>query len=76
MVKSHKECKKLATEVVENIFDVLVVAALKTNNDFAYEGHFTNDATWGIPQNFKDSGYEIHLVFFGLTDTPCLKSAS
>ena len=42
---------------------------LKSNSDFAYEGHFTNDATWGIPQIFKNSGYKIHLIFFGLTDT-------
>ena len=67
-IKSHKECKKLAAEVVENTFDSLVEASLKTNGDFAYEGHFTNDATWGIPQKFKDSGYKIHLIFFGLTD--------
>ncbi len=67
-IKSHKECKKLAAEVVENTFDNLVESSLKTNSDFAYEGHFTNDATWGIPQKFKDSGYKIHLVFFGLTD--------
>ncbi|HRD57438.1 MAG TPA: zeta toxin family protein [Ferruginibacter sp.] len=68
-IKSHKECRKLASEVVETTFDNLVETALKDNTDFAYEGHFTNDATWGIPQKFKDSGYKIHLIFFGLTDT-------
>lgn len=67
-IKSHKECKKLAAEVVETTFDNLVELALKNNSDFAYEGHFTNDATWGIPQKFKESGYKIHLIFFGLTD--------
>lgn len=68
-IKSHKECKKLAVEFVEKTFDNLVEASLQTNTDFAYEGHFTNDATWGIPQRFKDAGYKIHLIFFGLTDT-------
>ena len=68
-IKSHKECKKLAAEVVENTFDELVENALKCYSDFAYEGHFTNDATWEIPQKFKDAGYKIHLIFFGLTDT-------
>ncbi len=68
-IKSHKECKKLAAEFVETTFDNLVEAALSDNSDFAYEGHFTNDATWGIPQKFKESGYKIHLIFFGLTDT-------
>mgnify|MGYP001361035103 CR=1 FL=1 len=68
-IKSHKECKKLAAEVVETTFDNLVASALKDNTDFAYEGHFTNDATWSIPRKFKESGYKIHLIFFGLTDT-------
>lgn len=68
-IKSHKECKKLAIEIVENTFDTLVADALSQNVDFAYEGHFTNDATWEIPQKFKDAGYQIHLLFFGLTDT-------
>ena len=68
-IKSHKECKKLAAEVVQDTFASLVDLALAGNADFAYEGHFTNDATWGIPQRFKDAGYSIHLIFFGLTDT-------
>ncbi|MEP7127231.1 MAG: zeta toxin family protein [Chitinophagales bacterium] len=67
-IKSHKECKKLAGEVVENTFNDLVESSLNANSDFAYEGHFTNDATWGIPQKFKGAGYNIHLIFFGLTD--------
>lgn len=41
---------------------------MKDNSDFAYEGHFTNDATCDIPQRFKESGYMIHLIFLGLTD--------
>lgn len=68
-IKSHKECKKLAAEFVQTTFDTLVATSLKDNNDFAYEGHFTNDATWDIPKKFKDSGYKIHLIFFGLTNT-------
>lgn len=68
-IKSHKECKKLAAEFVETTFDQLVNTALEYNQDFAYEGHFTNDATWSIPQKFMESGYKIHLIFFGLTDT-------
>jgi predicted ABC-type ATPase len=42
---------------------------LAHNLDFAYDGHLTNDATWDIPRQFKEAGYQIHLVFFGLTDT-------
>lgn len=68
-IKSHKECKKLAAQFVENTFDNLVETHLNSNTDFAYEGHFTNDATWSIPQKFKDAGYKIYLIFFGLKDT-------
>lgn len=67
-IRSHKECKKLALEIVENTFDNLITTALATHSDLAYEGHFTNDATWDIPKNFKEKGYKIHLIFFGLTD--------
>lgn len=68
-VKSYKECKKLAFEFVGETFEQLVENALQGSTDFAYEGHFTNDATWDIPRRFKDAGFEIHLIFFGLTDT-------
>ena len=44
-INSHKECKKLTGEFVENTFDQLVESSLKEMSDFAYEGHFTNDAT-------------------------------
>lgn len=67
-IKSHKECKKLAAEFVEKSFEKLVKTSLAENFDFAYEGHFTTDATWRIPEIFKNSGYQIHLIFFGLTD--------
>jgi predicted ABC-type ATPase len=68
-IKSHKECKKLAFEFVEKTFNDLVDAALTATISFSYEGHFTNEATWDIPRRFKAEGYEIHLIFFGLTDT-------
>jgi predicted ABC-type ATPase len=67
--KSHKECKKLAFEFVEQTFDALVEDALINQTHFAYEGHFTNEATWDIPRKFKSAGYSIHIIFFGLTDT-------
>ena len=68
-VKSHKECKKLAAAYVDQTFDELVENALAREEDFAYEGHFTNDATWTIPQRFKTSGYQIYLTFLGLENT-------
>ncbi|MGC4130363.1 MAG: zeta toxin family protein [Bergeyella sp.] len=68
-IKSHKECKKLAIEIVEKTFENLMENAINNRSDFAYEGHFTNDATWDIPKKFKNHGYTLTLVFFGLTDT-------
>lgn len=68
-LRAIKEAKKIAFAFVEERFDALVDAAFDTNTDFVYEGHFTNDATWDIPKRFKDSGYQINLIFFGLTDT-------
>lgn len=67
-IKSHKECKKLASEMVERTFDELVDSALDDRTDFAYEGHFTNDATWDTPLRFRNAGYDVHLIFFGLSD--------
>ncbi|MBC7934447.1 MAG: zeta toxin family protein [Rhizobacter sp.] len=68
-IRSYKECRKLAFADVENTFDALVESALQQQVDWAYEGHFTNDATWDIPKKFKEASYKIHLLFFGLTDT-------
>jgi len=68
-IKSHKECAKLAYTFVTETFEHLVETALATNQDFAYEGHFTNEATWNIPRRFREAGYAIHLIFLGLQDT-------
>lgn len=67
-VKSHKECAKVAYAFVSETFDQLVEAALTADQDFAYEGHFTNEATWDIPRRFRAAGYSIHLIFLGLQD--------
>ena len=68
-MRAHKEARKLAYEFVENTFDALVAEAMYANKNFVYEGHFTNEATWDIPKNFKGKGYSIHLIFFGLEST-------
>jgi predicted ABC-type ATPase len=47
----------------------LVDNAISASADFAYEGHFTNEATWDIPRKFKGCGYRIHLIYLGLADT-------
>jgi predicted ABC-type ATPase len=68
-IKSHKECKKLAFSWLTEHFEKQVNDALLHNTDFCYEGHFTNDATWDVPRKFKEAGYEINLIFFGLKET-------
>ena len=68
-IKSPKECNKLAYEFVVETFDRLVEVALAKRLDFAYEGHFTNEATWDIPRQFMAAGYRVHLIFLGLIDT-------
>ena len=68
-IKSNKECSKLAYAFVTETFDRLVETSLSRNQDFAYEGHFTNEATWDIPRRFREAGYSIHLIFLGLQDT-------
>lgn len=67
-IRSHKECKKLAYEWLTTHFDSLVEDAIATRSDFVYEGHFTNDATWEVPKRFKEAGYEIHLIFLGVSN--------
>lgn len=68
-IRSPKECRNRAFEIVGQTFDKLVEDAINKNVDFVYEGHFINDATWDVPKKFKNSGYKIHLIFFGLRDT-------
>ena len=66
--RSPKEAKKIAFDYVVETFEKLVEDALARSDTFVYEGHFTNDATWETPRRFKEAGYDIHLIFFGLTD--------
>jgi predicted ABC-type ATPase len=68
-VRSHKECRNQAFEIVVETFEKLVNDSINNKTDFVYEGHFTNEATWDVPKKFKAAGYKIHLIFFGLTDT-------
>jgi len=63
---SPKEAKKLAFQFVVETFEQLTAEALSNGESFVYEGHFTNDATWDTPRQFKAADYEIHLIFFGL----------
>lgn len=67
-IRANKEARKIAYQFVSDTFDALVDKALNNKSNFVYEGHFTNDATWEIPQRFKENDYSINLIFFGLID--------
>lgn len=67
-IRANKESRNMAYEYVTITFDALTEAAINNSANFAYEGHFTNEATWNVTRRFKAAGYSIHLVFFGLTD--------
>ncbi len=73
-VKSPKECKNRAFEIVVETFEKLVENSINNKVDFVYEGHFTNEATWDVPKKFKAVGYKIQLIFFGLTDVSLSES--
>lgn len=68
ITKSPKYARKEALEYVIDLFEEQTSRALAENDHYVYEGHFTNDATWDIPRTFKNAGYRIHLIFFGLTN--------
>ena len=61
--------QKLAFAWLTEHFEEQVSNAIAQNIHFCYEGHFTNEATWDIPRKFKEAGYEINLIFFGVKDT-------
>ena len=67
-IRAHKEAKKIAYEFVTETFDQLVESAIADNDNFVYEGHFTNNATWQIPIRFKAIEYSVNIIFFGLSD--------
>ena len=66
---SFKEAGRMALEWLHEHFEERVAAAIRSGNDFIYEGHLPEDGNWLTPQRFKAAGYYIHFIFFGLKDT-------
>lgn len=66
IIKSTKYARKDSLEYVVELFEQQTNKALENLDHYVYEGHFTNDATWEKPNLFKNAGYRIHLIFFGL----------
>ncbi len=63
---SHKEAKALANEWIDDHFNEQVLKALNKADHFAYEGHFREPSTWKVIERFKENGYSVHMIFFGL----------
>lgn len=68
IIKSYKEARKSADEWMYKQFDVEVKNAIGSRDHFAYEGHFRNSETLKTPRKFKKNGYEVSLIFMGLSD--------
>jgi predicted ABC-type ATPase len=64
--RSSKESRKLAEDALEQEFLRLVDLSISQKSNFAYEGHFTGNGAWAIPERFRKEGFEIHLIFCGL----------
>ena len=64
----------MAFQHVVETFEGLVESALNSNENFVYEGHFTNHATWDVPKRFKAAGYKLHLLFLGLASSKLSQS--
>lgn len=65
-LRVQRELTRQASEFVDRTFYSLVETAISHSLDFAYEGHFSKDESWNVLHQFKNEGYIIHLIFFGL----------
>ena len=68
-MRVDKKIKELANDFVIETFKRLVDQAIESRKHFAYDRHFTEDSSWNIPRFFKNEGYAVHLIFFGLSNT-------
>jgi predicted ABC-type ATPase len=69
VIKSAKYARQNALDYVVQLFEHETKQAMANSDNYVYEGHFTNDETWERPKAFKEAGYRVHLIFFGL-DNP------
>lgn len=68
-MRVDKQLRELANNFVIETFNRLVDTAIREKKHFVYEGHFTEPSSWNVPRLFKNEGYAIHLIFFGLNNT-------
>lgn len=58
-IKSPKYARDAAFQATVTQFESLVESAIKNEQDFAYEGHFSSPSPWKTIEKFKESGYRI-----------------
>jgi len=63
---TYKEAGRLADEFVYEEFERRYKDALKRNDHFVYEGHFSDESSWNLIKEFKEAGYKIDMIFIGL----------
>ncbi|MEA5460195.1 zeta toxin family protein [Arcicella sp. LKC2W] len=65
-INVHKYAIQQAEEETVITFKQLSSEAITLQNDFAYEGHFSNANSWDTIVHFKENGYTINMIFLGL----------
>ena len=67
-IKVHKYAVQQADEDTVEEFAKLSNQAIENQADFAYEGHFSNESSWGTITHFREKGYTINMIFLGLSN--------
>lgn len=65
-LRVQRELNEQVSDFVNLTFNTHVGNAISQSLDFAYEGHFSQDASWEVLRRFKNAGYILPLLFFGL----------
>jgi predicted ABC-type ATPase len=58
----------LHTVVLEDLFEERKAAAIQGGHDFAYETNFATENAIHIPQQFRQAGYDLNLIYIGLSN--------
>lgn len=56
----------MANEYVDQAFEEQYQFALDHNEDFVYEGHFTEEYSRNLIRIFKKKNYKVNMIFMGL----------
>jgi len=54
--------------VLEDLFEERKAAAIQGKYDFAYETNFSSEKAIQTPQQFRQAGYDLNLIYIGLSN--------